>query len=80
MMHQVVHSEKVIISKINIYRLQLAVLHFNENSNRAQATTKQGEGRYDIIFPKYKKGGYTVRKVTEDATYGKIGTYMYNVM
>ena len=56
------------------------MLHFNENSNGAQATTKQGEGRYDIIFLKYKKGGYTVRKVTEDATYGKIGTYMYSVM
>ena len=54
------------------------MLHFNENSNRSQATTKQGEGRYDTIFPKYKKGGYTVRKVTEDATYGKFATYMYN--
>ena len=38
------------------YRIQLAVLHFNENSNRAQATTKQGEARYDITFPKYEKG------------------------
>ena len=47
------------------------MLHFNENSNRAHATTKQGEARYDITFPKYKKGGYVVRKVTEDATYGK---------
>ena len=52
-------------------RQQLAALHFNENSSRAQATTSQGEARYNIIFPKYKKGGYTVRKVTEDASYGK---------
>ena len=26
-------------------------------------TTKQGEERYDVVFPKYKKGGYIVRKV-----------------
>ena len=59
-------------TSISLYcRIQLAVLCFNENSNRAQATTKQGEARYDIIFPKYRKGGYVVRKVTEDATYGK---------
>lgn len=50
-------------------RTQLAILHFNENSNRAQATTKLGEGRYDVVFPKYKKGGYIVRKVAVDPTY-----------
>ena len=47
------------------------MLHFNENSDRAQATTKQGEDRYDVVFPKYKKGGYIVRKVTVDPTYCK---------
>ena len=47
------------------------MLHLNENSGRAQATTKHGEARYDLIFPKYRKGGYVVRKVTETATYGK---------
>ena len=41
----------------------------NENSGWAQATTKQGEERYDVVFPKYKKGGYIVRKVTVDPTY-----------
>ena len=63
------------------YRIQLAVLHFNENSGRAQARTKHGEARYDLIFPKYKKGGYVVRKVTETATYGKkllCNTICYN--
>lgn len=54
-----------------IFRLQLAALHFNENSGRAQAVTKQGSKRFDVIFPKYKKGGYVVRKVLVNATYGK---------
>ena len=54
-----------------VFRVQLAALHFNENNNRAQATMKQGEDRYDVVFPKYKKGGYIVRKVTVDPTYCK---------
>ena len=53
------------------HRLELAILHFNENTNRKQAVTKHGDQRYDIVFPKYKKGGYVVRKVTTDPTYGK---------
>ena len=52
-------------------RLQLAALHFNENSNRDQAITKDGEERYEISFPKYKKGGYIVKKVVCEPTYGK---------
>ena len=52
-------------------RLQLAALHFNENSQRVHAVTRQGDKRYDIIFPKYKKGGHVVRKVLVDATYSK---------
>ena len=56
-------------------RLQLAALHFNENTNRKQAVTKQGTRRYDVVFPKYKKGGYVVKKVLVNATYGK--TYSY---
>lgn len=33
--------------------------------------TLKGEERYDILFPKYKKGGHIVRKVTVDPTYSK---------
>ena len=51
-------------------RLQLAALHFNENSSRDQAVTKEGKERY-ILFPKFKKGGYIVRKLTVDPTYSK---------
>ena len=46
-----------------LIRLALAALHFNENSNREQAVTQQGEEYYDILFPKYKKGGYIVRYI-----------------
>jgi hypothetical protein len=53
-----------------ILRLYLAVLHYNENCGRKQAETKQGEKRYAVVYPKYKKGGHIVRKVTEDSTYG----------
>ena len=52
------------------YRLQLAALHFNENTKRSQAVTKQGTRRYDVVYPKYKKGGYVVKKILENATYG----------
>ena len=57
-------------------RLQLAALHFNENANRKQAVTKGGEERYDIIFPKYKKGGYIVRKVVQIPTYGRFSMHL----
>ena len=32
---------------------------------------KQGTKRYNVAFPKYKKGGYMVKKVLVNATYGK---------
>ena len=56
---------------LHCYRLQLAALHFNENSRRSQAVTKQGTKRYDKVYPKYKKGGYVVKKILENATYGR---------
>jgi hypothetical protein len=46
-------------------------LGMNENANREQAVTKQGEQQYGIVFPKYKKGGYIVRKVFKNPTYGR---------
>ena len=53
-----------------LYRLEIAALHFNENLNREQTATKHGEKCYDIVYPKFKKGSYTVCKVLENATYG----------
>ena len=54
-----------------MFRSQIAALHFNEKANREQARTQHGEQRYDIIYPKFKKGGYIVKKVTVNQTYGK---------
>lgn len=61
-----VYSLKCInIILLSIYiTLILAALYFNENSSRSQAQRKaDGEKRYKIAFPKFKKGGYTVRPV-----------------
>jgi hypothetical protein len=54
----------------NFERLWLAVLHFNENYGRDQARTKDGTARYKIAYPKFKKGEYTVRKISVECTYG----------
>ena len=43
----------------------LAVLHYNHNSNKKPAKTKKGDDRYSILYPKYKQGGFIVRKVME---------------
>ena len=50
----------------------MSSLHFNENGQREHATTKTGEGRYDLVFPKYKKGGCVVRKVKVAPTYSEL--------
>lgn len=52
-------------------RLQIAILHFNENSCREIAKSKDGTERVNIAFPKYKKGEYTVKTVLVQCTYGK---------
>lgn len=51
-------------------RTILTALHFNENVGRQQSTTQQGELMFSIHYPKYKLGGYIVRKVLEDPTFG----------
>ena len=53
-----------------LFRLLLAALHYNENSDRLQAVTKEGKPCYSIRFPKHKKGEYSVRKEKTAATYG----------
>ena len=53
-----------------VCRVQLATLHFNENSGRDQVVRCDGTKRFDIIFPKFKRGGYIVRKIKTEATYG----------
>lgn len=48
----------------------MAALHYNENSDRLQAVTKEGKPRYSIRSPKNKKGEYSVRKEKTAVTYG----------
>lgn len=57
-------------------RLMIAALHFNENSSRPSATTKEGDLQYKISFPKFKHGDYSVRKKSVDPTYGYTSTLM----
>lgn len=52
-------------------RTLLAVMHFNENAGREQQHTEAGEARYAINFPKWKKGGYSVKKVLAEPKYGE---------
>ena len=52
-------------------RLRLAALHYNENGMRDQATTKDGDKRYNVVFPKFKSGESTIREVKVACTFGK---------
>ena len=52
------------------FRLKLACLHYNENSNRAQDTTKSGEPKWHVALPKYKKGQPVAKPVKVGITYG----------
>ncbi|XP_063740279.1 uncharacterized protein LOC134864887 [Eleginops maclovinus] len=49
----------------------LAALHFNENANREQRSRHDGEMMFNLRYPKYKKGGYIVRKVLQEPSFGK---------
>lgn len=54
------------------FRLRLAALHFNKNSNKKQAKTRAGTDRYAISFSKYKEGGHIVWRIKEKSTYSKL--------
>ena len=62
----------MLIIDLLCYRVQIAILHFNENANREQATTLEGKERFDVLFPKYKAGGYVVKRVKVDPTFSKL--------
>ncbi len=53
------------------HRIHLASLHYNENSERMQAVTRDGKPRFTLCFPKSKRGKHTVRAVKTKATYSK---------
>ncbi|KAM7314894.1 uncharacterized protein ISCGN_004678 [Ixodes scapularis] len=50
-------------------RTQLAVLHFNENGNRPQALTEEGDKCYDMKHPKANGGEPVAVKRKEGRTY-----------
>ena len=53
-------------------RLLLAAMHYNENAGRHQCQNKKGKPEFTIAFPKYKKGGYIVRKILTECTYNYV--------
>ena len=53
------------------FRLCLAALHYNENANKVQQVDEAGNPKFSTIFPKAKKGDYSLQKRREYATYGK---------
>jgi len=61
-------------------RLNLAALHYNENSDRRQAHNKQGLPVHFLRFPKYRKGGFTVQNVKESATFRYVSDLMEFLM
>ena len=58
--------------QINLHRLKIAAMHFNENFGRQQAITKSGKERIRIVFPKQKQGEYTPKVVPVTPTFNKI--------
>ena len=69
-------NDCIVVSKycriFDTRRVQIAILYFNENTKREQATTLEGEERFDVLFPKYKAGGYVVKKVKVDPTFSEL--------
>lgn len=60
-------------------RLYLAAMHFNENSERMTAVTKDGRPQYSIQYPKFKKGGYSVKVIKTGATYRYASILMHSL-
>lgn len=60
-------------------RVLLAALHFNENSNRAQAVNKQGDACWNVSFPKSRHGEPVVKDVKIPLTYNYINELLDEV-
>ncbi|KAI8487036.1 hypothetical protein Bbelb_352960 [Branchiostoma belcheri] len=60
-------------------RVKLAALHFNENADRAHRQTGDGDLMYSVHYPKHKQGGYIVRKVLEQPSFGYVKILMESV-
>ncbi|CAM4571891.1 unnamed protein product [Leuciscus chuanchicus] len=51
-------------------RLFLAALHYNYNSSREVARTADGEECYAVSYPRFRKGGWVVRPIKQQPSYG----------
>ena len=54
-----------------VFRLLLAVLHFNENADRALKRNLQGRIQWNLTYPRGTGGEPTVRALKSDPTFGK---------
>ena len=67
------------VSKVHVdlilINMHPAAMNYNCKSSHAQALTQEGEARYSVMFPKYKKGSHIVRRIEVDSTYGKYILY-----
>ncbi|XP_077391607.1 uncharacterized protein LOC144027710 isoform X2 [Festucalex cinctus] len=61
-------------------RIILAAMHYNENAGRPQKVTKEGIHSYCIVYPKYKSGGYSLRKILVDETYDYVNDCLSEAM
>ncbi|XP_042146397.1 uncharacterized protein LOC115325077 [Ixodes scapularis] len=50
-------------------RTAIAVMHYNQNSDRKQATTKDNKKRFALRYPKSRKGEWSVQRIMETASY-----------
>lgn len=53
-------------------RTLLAAMHYNDNADRPQAMNSAGQLMYNIRFPKYKKGDFSVVPVKGDPVYNYV--------
>ena len=57
--------------RVIYFRQRLAALHFNENSQRKQAQTADGEARYNLVYSKAQNFECRVRPVPTSHTTSK---------
>ncbi|ELT95131.1 hypothetical protein CAPTEDRAFT_203021 [Capitella teleta] len=60
-------------------RVLLAVMHFNENSNRQSKISRDGKEQYSIHYPKYRKGDPIVRRIKTAPTHNYVGELVKRV-
>ena len=60
-------------------RILIAALHFNENSNRSQATSGCGDPCWAVSFPKSRRGEAVVKEVKVSITYNYVNMLLSQV-